>query len=122
MLGLGPGWYHFGTSADETFRGHPGEADFFVFDFGVTTSGQALAQGQDAITHFERALDGIVILNGYAEIGPGVSINSVAEGVGRHGGFEETIEYSLVRLEFVGGVASETQIGDIGHLRFVDLI
>ena len=122
MFGLGPAWYHLGTSANETFLGHPGEADFFVFDFGVTAAGSANPQGRDAITHFERGLDDIVILNGFAEISPGVSYNSVAEGVGRHAGFEETIEYRLVHLEFDQGVAIQIEVGDIGQLRFVDFV
>jgi len=122
MFGLGAGWYHLGTSADQTFLGHPGEADFFIFDFGVTSTGSAILQGKDAITHFERGLDDIVILNGFAEIAPGVFYNAVAEGVGRHAGFSDTIEYRLVHLEFDHGVPIQMDVGDIGRLRFVDLV
>jgi len=122
LFGLGPAWYHLGTSAAQTFLGHPGEPDFIVFDFGVTVTGSANPQGRDAITHFERGLDDIVVLNSFAEISPGVSYNAVAEGIGRHASFEETIEYRLVHLEFDRGAPIQIDAGDIGQLRFVDLI
>ena len=70
LYGQGPGWYHLGTGADELFLGHPGEADYFIFDFGVTAVGTASIQGSDATTHFERTLDAIVVLNSFVITAP----------------------------------------------------
>ena len=122
MLGLGPGWYHIGTAADDLFLGHPGEPDYFIFDFAVTEAGSAQPQGDDVATHFERALDGIVILNSFAEVEPGVSFNSVAEGLGPRAQLEERIEYTLVLLRFEGPVAIETEIGRIGTFGFSEFV
>ena len=121
-FGLGAGWYHFGTSENQLFVGHPDEADFFVLDFDVMASGKADKQGKDAITHFERGTDDVVFLNTFAEIAPGVSYSTVAEGTGPRGRFDDGIEFSLVRLEFVGGIPIQTHLTDLGDLRFVDLV
>jgi len=120
-FGSGPGWYHFGTSDNQLFIGHPGEADFYVLDFGVTASGDANTQGKDTISQFERGLDGIVALDSFAEISPGVSYSAVVDGTRPHGHFDG-IAYILVHLEFVEGTAVETEIADLGLLRFVDLV
>jgi hypothetical protein len=122
LFGLGPGWYHIGTADNQLFIGHPGEADFYILDFDVMASGHADKQGRDTISHFERELDGIVTLNTFAEISPGVSYSAMAEGTGPHGQFEEEITYTLAHLEFVAGEAVQSEIARIGQLRFVDFI
>jgi hypothetical protein len=122
MFGIGPGWYHLGTAADELFLGHPGEADFYIFDFGVMADGTARPQGDDVITQFERGLDGILILHESAQIAPGVSYSALAEGSGPHGGFDSRIDYSLVRLEFDQGVPIQMEIGSIGSLSFSEFV
>lgn len=122
LYGAGPGWYHIGTSADQLFQGHPGEADYFVFDFSVMANGTGLAQGFDATTQFERALDGIIVLNTFAETAPGESYGVVAEGGGPKSGLDDRVQYTLVQLRFEGPVAVETEIAGIGTFGFIELV
>jgi hypothetical protein len=122
FLGLGAGWYHFGSAGDEVFLGHTGEKDFYILDFGVTVGGEAADQGLDVITEFERHLDGVLPINAFAPITPGVSFSVVAQGFGPHVRYEDGVDYDLVKLEFQGPVAVQTPLADLGGLRFVDLI
>lgn len=122
LFGAGPGWYHIGTSANQLFQGHPGEADYFVFDFGVTADGTGVDQGFDVATHFERTLDGIIVLNTFAEIGPGESYGVVASGVGPRAGLEDRVEYTLVKLRFEGPLPIETEIAGVGAFGFSELV
>ena len=122
LFGLGAGWYHTGTSADQIFLGHPGAADFYVLDFDVMADGTARAQGVDIITQFERALDGVVALNSFALIAPGVSISTEAQGTGPQDRFEDGVDYSLIHLEFVDGQPLRTELADLGGLRFADIV
>ncbi|WP_331085957.1 hypothetical protein [Phenylobacterium sp.] len=122
LYGAGPGWYHIGTSADQLFLGHEGEADYFVFDFDVLANGTGRPQGFDVATQFERALDGIIVLNTFAETGPGESYGVVAEGVGPKSGLEDRVHYTLVQLRFEGPVAVETEIARLGTFGFGELV
>lgn len=122
LYGAGPGWYHIGTSANQLFVGHPGEADYFVFDFDVTADGTGRSQGFDVTTQFERALDGIIVLDTFAETGPGESYGVVAAGAGPRAGLDDRVHYTLVQLRFEGPVAVETEIAGIGTFGFIELI
>jgi hypothetical protein len=122
LFGAGPGWYHLGSSADQIFLGHPGEADYFVFDFGVTASGAAVGQGFDVTTHFERGVDGIIVLNSFAVTGPGESFGVVAEGAGPRGRLDDGVDYTLVQLRFEGPVAVQTELAGLGGLGFAELV
>ena len=122
LYGAGPGWYHIGTSQDQVFLGHPNEADYFVFDFDVTSTGNFANQGFDVTTQFERALDGVVPLDTFATISPSEAYNVVAAGGGGHGKLDETIAYALVRLRFEGPMTVETEIGPIGSFGFIELV
>ena len=122
LFGAGPGWYHLGSSADQIFLGHPGETDYFVFDFGVMASGDAVGQGFDVVTQFERGLDGIVVLNSFAITGPGESFGVVAEGAGAQGRLDDGVHYTLVQLRFEGPVAVQTELAGLGSLGFSELV
>jgi hypothetical protein len=122
FYGAGPGWYHFGTSGDQLFLGHPGEPDYFVFDFAVTAAGGAARQGFDTVTQFERGLDGVIALNTFALLAPGESFNVAAEGLGRMGWLDDGVAYTLTRLSFDGPVAVETEIAGLGLLGFAELV
>ena len=122
LYGAGPGWYHIGTSANQLFLGHPGEADYFVFDFAVTANGTGASQGFDVTTQFERGLDDIIVLNSFAIIGPGESFGVAAEGIGPKGKLDEGVDYTLVKLRFDGPVAVETEIARFGTFGFAELV
>jgi hypothetical protein len=122
LFGAGPGWYHLGSSADQIFLGHPGEADYFVFDFGVTSGGSAVGQGFDIATQFERGLDGIIALNSFAIIGPGESFGVVAEGAGAHGRLDDGVDYTLVQLRFEGPLPVQTELAGLGSFGFAELV
>jgi hypothetical protein len=122
LYGAGPGWYHIGTPEDQLFLGHPNEADYFVFDFDVTSTGGFASQGLDVTTQFERALDGIVALDSFATISPVEAYNVVARGGGAHGKLDDSIEYALVRLRFEGPMTVESEIARIGSFGFIELV
>ena len=122
LYGAGPGWYHFGTPEDQLFLGHPNEADYFVFDFDVTSTGDFTSQGFDVATQFERGLDGIVTLDSFAIIGQGESYNVVAGAGSAHGRLDASIDYTLVRLRFDGPTAVEIEVGDAGGFGFIGLV
>lgn len=60
----GDGWYHYGTSADQTFVGHPGILDVYLRDFGLNSlTDVALSQGNDTIDTFDAGLDQLFSTN-----------------------------------------------------------
>jgi hypothetical protein len=122
LYGAGPGWYHFGSSEDQFFLGHPNEADFYVFDFDLTSTGGVTSQGYDVATQFELALDGIVVIDNIATIGGGESYIVVARDGGGYGQLDDSIDYTLVRLRFDGSTAIETELARIGTFGFSELI
>ncbi len=73
----GPGYYHFSTSADETFAGHPGETDVFVFDF-AGQDGTPNPIGNDTILNSE-FLDTILLINGPVLAGSLLNDSTVVE-------------------------------------------
>jgi hypothetical protein len=122
LFGAGPGWYHLGSSADQIFLGHPGEADYFVFDFGVTPGGDAASQGFDVATQFERGLDSIIVLNSFVATGPGESFGVVAEGAGARGRLDDGVDYTLVKLRFEGPVPVQVELAGLGSFGFSELV
>jgi hypothetical protein len=121
LYGAGPGWYHLGTPDAQLFLGHPNEADYFVFDFDVTSHGGFTSQGFDVTTHFDRGLDGIVAVDSFAIIGPGESYGVVARSGHAAGKLDDRIDYTLTRLRFEGPVAVEAEIASVGAFGIVEL-
>lgn len=122
MYGAGPGWYHVGMPADQVFLGHRGQADYYVLDFNVTAGGMATSQGADTVTQFERAIDGVIYLDSFAVISPGVSYSIVATGSGPQGPYDGGVDYSLVHLAFIDSSPVQIDVASLGSLAFADLV
>jgi hypothetical protein len=61
---FGPGWYHVGTSGNDSFRGHDDVLDYYImdFDFDLTRT-----TGADTTNVFERFIDQIVLIDSFTE-------------------------------------------------------
>jgi hypothetical protein len=110
----GPGWYHFGTSSDNSFIGHVDQEDIFVFDFGWQ-DGSFNSVGNDTIDLFEAGgLDDIVYTN--IKDADGTSYLAV-----RDSGFPVFGNTARVTLDFSERDNSTGEfIGDLGLLTILN--
>jgi hypothetical protein len=107
---FGPGWYHFGTSGDDTFLGHDDVVDYYImdFDFDLTRT-----TGADTTNVFERFIDQIILLDSFTEFQPAPDQNRTVEYIYPKEVFSDTfkLSYDITRhqdiydpnFEFLGG-------------------